>query len=124
MNIIRYSIRDFGFVNDNCLKRYHIMNIIQTNIPGVLIIEPRVFKDSSGYFFESFSQREFDEPTNEARAKSNLFELCLARRRKTEGQKVMPILGHRINFVQDNESISSYVLMRILIIRNQVLVSA
>ena len=36
------------------------MTIIQTNIPGVLIIEPRVFKDSRGYFFESFSQREFD----------------------------------------------------------------
>ena len=84
------------------------MNVIQTNIPGVLIIEPRVFKDSRGYFFESFSQREFDEPTNEARAKSNLFELCLARRRKTKGQKVTPILGHSINFVQDNESISSY----------------
>ena len=37
------------------------MNIIQTSIDGVLIIEPRVFKDSRGYFFESFSQREFDE---------------------------------------------------------------
>ncbi|OYP58194.1 hypothetical protein CIL02_14025 [Prevotella sp. P3-122] len=48
----------------------------------VLIIEPRVFKDSRGYFFESFSQREFDE-------------------------KVTPILGHSINFVQDNESMSS-----------------
>ena len=88
------------------------MNIIQTNIPGVLIIEPRVFKDSCGYFFESFSQREFDEPTNEARAKSNLFELCLARRSKTKGQKVTPILGHSINFVQDNESMSSYGVMR------------
>ena len=63
------------------------MNIIQTNIPGVLIIEPRVFKDSRGYFFESFSQREFDE-------------------------KVTPILGHNINFVQDNESMSSYGVMR------------
>ena len=63
------------------------MNIIQTNIPGVLIIEPRVFKDSRGYFFESFSQREFDE-------------------------KVKPILGHSINFVQDNESMSSYGVMR------------
>ena len=63
------------------------MNVIQTNIPGVLIIEPRVFKDSRGYFFESFSQREFDE-------------------------KVMPILGHSINFVQDNESMSSYGVMR------------
>ena len=88
------------------------MNIIKTNIPGVLIIEPRVFKDSRGYFFESFSRREFDEPTNEARAESNLFELCLARRRKTEGQKVTPILGHSINFVQDNESMSSYGVMR------------
>ena len=63
------------------------MEIIKTNIPGVLIIEPRVFKDSRGYFFESFSQREFDE-------------------------KVTPILGHNINFVQDNESMSSYGVMR------------
>lgn len=63
------------------------MEIIKTTIPGVLIIEPRVFKDSRGYFFESFSQREFDE-------------------------KVKPILGHSINFVQDNESMSSYGVMR------------
>ena len=63
------------------------MNVIHTNIPGVHIIEPRVFKDSRGYFFESFSQREFDE-------------------------KVTPILGHSINFVQDNESMSSYGVMR------------
>ena len=63
------------------------MEVIQTNIDGVLIIEPRVFKDSRGYFFESFSQREFDE-------------------------KVTPILGHSIHFVQDNESMSSYGVMR------------
>ena len=69
------------------------MNIIKTNIPGILIIEPRVFKDSRGYFFESFSQREFDEPTNEARAESSVLELCLARRRKTEGQRCRPYLG-------------------------------
>ena len=66
------------------------MEIIQTSIPGVLIIEPRVFKDSRGYFFESFSQREFADPTNEARVESNLFKLCLARRRNTEGQRVRP----------------------------------
>ena len=88
------------------------MNIIKTNIPGVLIIEPRVFKDSCGYFFESFSQREFDEPTNEARAESSVLELCLARRMKTVGQKVTPILGHSINFMQDNDSMSSYGVMR------------
>ena len=69
------------------------MQIIKTNIPGVLIIEPRVFKDERGYFFESFSQREFDEPTNEARVESSLLKLCLARRRKTEGQRVRPSLG-------------------------------
>ena len=63
------------------------MEIVQTDIKDVLIIEPRVFKDSRGYFFESFSQREFDE-------------------------KVSPILGHSINFVQDNESMSSYGVMR------------
>ena len=63
------------------------MEIIKTSIKGVLIIEPRVFKDMRGYFFESFSQREFDE-------------------------KVAPIVGHTIRFVQDNESMSSYGVMR------------
>ena len=58
------------------------MNVIKTSIDGVLIIEPRVFEDARGYFFESFSQREFDE-------------------------KVCPI-----TFVQDNESKSSYGVMR------------
>lgn len=37
------------------------MNVIKTAIDGVLIIEPKVFGDARGYFFESFSQREFDE---------------------------------------------------------------
>lgn len=64
-----------------------MISIIKTAIEGVLIIEPKVFKDPRGYFFESFSQREFDE-------------------------KVAPILGHTINFVQDNESMSSYGVMR------------
>ena len=63
------------------------MDVIKTAIDGVLILEPKVFGDNRGYFFESFSQREFDE-------------------------KVTPILGHTINFVQDNESMSSYGVMR------------
>lgn len=58
------------------------MNIIKTAIDGVVIIEPRIFEDSRGYFFESFSQREFDE------------KVC------------------KIKFVQDNESKSSYGVMR------------
>ena len=36
------------------------MEVIKTYIDGVLIIEPRVFNDSRGYFFESFSLRELD----------------------------------------------------------------
>ena len=63
------------------------MEVIKTNIEGVLIIEPKAFGDKRGYFFESYSQREFDEI-------------------------VTPILGHTINFVQDNESMSSYGVMR------------
>ncbi len=63
------------------------MEVIKTSIEGVLILEPKVFEDSRGYFFESFSQREFDE-------------------------KVAPILGHTVTFVQDNESMSSYGVMR------------
>lgn len=63
------------------------MDVIKTNIEGVLILETKVFGDARGYFFESFSQREFDE-------------------------KVAPILGHTIHFVQDNESMSTYGVMR------------
>ena len=63
------------------------MEVIKTEIDGLLVIEPRVFKDPRGYFFESFSQRKFDE-------------------------KVSPILGHSVSFVQDNESMSSYGVMR------------
>lgn len=58
------------------------MKIIKTNIEGPVIIEPRILKDSRGYFFESFSKREFDE-------------------------KVA-----KVDFVQDNESCSSYGVMR------------
>lgn len=37
----------------------HKMEVIKTDIEGVLIIEPRLFRDARGYFFESFSEREF-----------------------------------------------------------------
>ncbi len=63
------------------------MHITKTKIDGILILEPKVFNDARGYFFESFSQREFDE-------------------------KVAPLLGHTVHFVQDNESMSSYGVMR------------
>ncbi|MBO7302484.1 MAG: dTDP-4-dehydrorhamnose 3,5-epimerase [Bacteroidaceae bacterium] len=37
------------------------MNVVKTAIDGVVIIEPRIFEDERGYFYESFSQREFEE---------------------------------------------------------------
>ena len=74
------------------------MNIIKTEIDGVLIIEPRLFRDSRGYFFESFSEREFEE-------------------------KVSPILGHSVHFCQDNESMSSYGVMRGLHFLDSILLS-
>lgn len=58
------------------------MNVIKTEIEGVLIIEPRVFEDSRGYFFESFNLKEFEDK-----------------------------VGH-VDFVQDNESKSSYGVVR------------
>lgn len=58
------------------------MEVIKTELEGVVIFEPRLFKDDRGYFFESFSQREFDE-------------------------KVRPV-----KFVQDNESKSVYGVLR------------
>lgn len=42
-------------------KKICKMNVIKTDIEGVLIIEPRLFRDARGYFFESFSEREFKE---------------------------------------------------------------
>ena len=58
------------------------MEVIETSVSGLLIIKPRVFCDARGYFFESFSQREFEEKVG------------------------------LICFVQDNESMSSYGVMR------------
>lgn len=58
------------------------LEVIKTDIEGVVIIKPRIFTDSRGYFFESYSKREFDEKVR------------------------------RVDFVQDNESCSSRGVMR------------
>ena len=41
------------------------MNVIKTDIEGVVIIEPRIFTDARGYFFESFSERDFCKEVRE-----------------------------------------------------------
>jgi dTDP-4-dehydrorhamnose 3,5-epimerase len=58
------------------------MNVIKTDIEGLLVIEPKIFGDSRGYFFESFSEREFRRDVAD------------------------------VDFVQDNESKSSYGVVR------------
>lgn len=58
------------------------MEVIKTAIEGVVIIEPRIFRDPRGYFFESFSERDFFSKVRE------------------------------VHFVQDNESRSSYGVLR------------
>ena len=59
------------------------MNIVRTEIPDVLIVEPKVFGDSRGFFFESFNQRQFEQLT-----------------------------GFAPNFVQDNHSRSARGVLR------------
>ena len=59
------------------------MNIKNTSLPGLLVIEPKVFGDSRGYFFESYSKRELDEA-----------------------------IGHEVSFIQDNQSCSSRGVIR------------
>ena len=58
-------VRKDGMILENLIIRTKIktktMNIVKTEIEGVLIIEPRLFRDARGYFFESFSEREFEE---------------------------------------------------------------
>ena len=59
------------------------MEVIKTEIDGLYIIEPRIFGDSRGYFFESYNAQEFAEKT-----------------------------GLKVDFVQDNESLSRYGVLR------------
>ncbi|MGZ0130461.1 dTDP-4-dehydrorhamnose 3,5-epimerase family protein [Klebsiella quasipneumoniae subsp. similipneumoniae] len=59
------------------------MNIIKTDIPDVLIFEPRVFGDARGFFFESFSSKVFNEA-----------------------------VGRQVEFVQDNHSQSQKGVLR------------
>ena len=58
------------------------MNVIKTTIQGVFIIEPRLFGDARGYFFESYNEKDFSEKVGD------------------------------VSFVQDNESKSCYGVVR------------
>jgi len=52
------------------------MNIVKTAIEGVVIVEPRVFGDSRGYFFESYSQRDFDQVSDVKFVQDNESKSC------------------------------------------------
>lgn len=77
------------------------MEVVKTDIPGLMILEPRVFNDARGYFFESFSQREFDEKA--ARLVLNA---------SNDGKMSPQYDSDRIMFVQDNESRSKKGVLR------------
>lgn len=79
------------------------MMVVDTIIPGVFIIEPKVFEDARGYFFESFSQREFDDKISK-----KVFSAC------ADGinNPGYPDQNGSIVFVQDNESRSKYGVLR------------
>ena len=55
------------------------MNIIKTDIEGVIIIEPKIFSDDRGYFFESFSQQRFIEHVCETTFVQDMesYEVCI-----------------------------------------------
>lgn len=72
------------------------MDIIETGIPGVFILEPKVFGDARGYFFESFSKREFDD-----KVLPHVFSASASQ-----------YADKKIDFVQDNESRSCYGVLR------------
>ncbi|MGN0282439.1 MAG: dTDP-4-dehydrorhamnose 3,5-epimerase family protein, partial [Prevotella sp.] len=74
------------------------MEIIKTSIDGVLIIEPRVFKDERGYFFESFSQREFDENRRTSERRAELAPAIPSEEEEDRRSEATPIHGHSINF--------------------------
>nr|WP_297146094.1 dTDP-4-dehydrorhamnose 3,5-epimerase [uncultured Prevotella sp.] len=59
------------------------MEYLKTEIEGVYVLEPRVFRDARGYFFESWRQADFDQH-----------------------------IGRHVEFIQDNESKSSYGVLR------------
>ena len=59
------------------------MEVIKTNIEGLLILEPQIFEDKRGFFFESYNQQKFEE-----------------------------VVGATVQFVQDNQSYSSYGVLR------------
>ena len=78
------------------------MNVIKTEIPEVLIIEPRVFGDERGFFYESFNQRVWEEQTglktafvqdNHSRSTKNVLRGLHYQIRHPQGKLVRVCLG-------------------------------
>jgi dTDP-4-dehydrorhamnose 3,5-epimerase len=88
----------------NPAKKQVVMEVLKTDIPGVLILEPKVFHDPRGYFLESFSQREFDAKI--------VPEVLYASADGGVSPQYKYMGEERIVFVQDNESRSRYGVIR------------
>lgn len=74
---------DFMAIFASNSETQKIMDVIKTDIEGLFVVEPKIFGDHRGYFYESYSKREFDA-----------------------------IAGRSVDFVQDNQSKSSYGVLR------------
>ena len=78
------------------------MNVIQTEIPDVLILEPKVFGDARGFFFESYNEREFHAATgldvhfvqdNHSRSAKGVLRGLHYQTRQPQGKLVRCVLG-------------------------------
>ncbi len=102
--------------NPGCLARDRArrpqssMNILKTDIPDVLILEPKVFGDERGFFFESFNGREFEKATghlpqfvqhNHSRSTRNVLRGLHYQIRQPQGKLVRVVIGEVFDVVVD-----------------------
>jgi len=93
------------------------MNVVTTDLPGVLIIEPKVFGDERGFFYESFNAKAFEEATglnvqfvqdNHSRSQKGVLRGLHYQVEHTQGKLVRVIAGEVLDVVVDIRRSSSH----------------
>ncbi len=86
------------------------MNVIPTTIPGAFTIEPRVFGDDRGFFFESFNEKMFKEKTgfearfvqdNHSRSEKNVLRGLHYQIQQPQGKLVRVVIGEVLDVAVD-----------------------
>jgi dTDP-4-dehydrorhamnose 3,5-epimerase len=86
------------------------MEVVGTSLPGVLILEPKVFGDERGFFFESFNQKVFEESTgvretfvqdNHSRSAQHVLRGLHYQVQQTQGKLVRAIVGEVFDVAVD-----------------------